>query len=650
MLRNARQRVQLRSWQLPELAVDLLREVRAHAPAADLNAVAHAFAVAEEAHEGQTRKSGDAYITHPVEVTRALARYGADTETLQAALLHDVVEDTPVTADALAATFGPTVSAIVEGVTKLERVEDAALPAGEAGEEEQRQAETLRRMVLSMSEDVRVLLVKLVDRLHNIRTIDPLPEETQRRKASETMRIYAPLAHRLGMQQVKHELEDRCFAVLHPEEYERIAELVAARARDRDDVLARFASRLEEQLRQRGIDATVSGRPKHYWSIREKMRRRGVGFDDIYDLVGLRVIVDGIDDCYRALGVVHRLWPPVAGGFTDYIAAPKYNLYQSLHTDVIGDGGVPVEAQIRTRAMHDAAEVGPAAHWRYKDDAHHRGAPQQMATPGWLQNLADWSASPDLTPADARAYLEALAGELAAEDVHVLTPQGQARSLPPGATVLDFAYSIHTDIGDHARAARVNGTLTDVAHRLASGDTVEVLTADTPQVQPEWLDVAASQRARAHIRRRLRSAGPQALATDVEAASCCRPVPGDAIVGAGGIVHRSGCLQAAYLSATSWPPEPGGRWPAWVCVRMPDEPGALGRTAGALSDAGVTVRSSATWVEGDHAHEHFLVVVSGLAQLRAAIDALDRLGGAVDPRRPIIVDGQPDGSCGQALR
>src|SRR5215470_8121313 len=403
----------------PELE-PLFRSVRANHPKADLALLERAYRTAEHLHRSQTRKSGDPFITHPLAVTTILADIGMTEPTLVAALLHDTVEDTPYTLDELRSDFGDEVALLVDGVTKLDKVQygDSA------------QAETIRKMIVAMSRDIRVLVIKLADRLHNMRTLRYVKPETQERVARETLEIYAPLAHRLGMNTLKWELEDLAFATLHPKIYDEIVRLVAERAPSRDEFLAKVTAQVQDDLKSSKIKATVTGRPKHYYSIYQKMIVRGREFSDIYDLVGIRVLVDSVRDCYAALGVLHATWPPVPGRFKDYIAMPKFNMYQSLHTTVIGPGGKPVELQIRSYAMHRTAEYGIAAHWKYKEqkDAPLSGPMVQMAQDemGWLRQLLDWQREAQ-EPAD---FLDSLRFDLGAREVFVFTPKGDVIPLP----------------------------------------------------------------------------------------------------------------------------------------------------------------------------------------------------------------------------
>ncbi len=472
----------------------LFRAVRDNHPKADLRALAAAYEVAEECHRGQLRRSGDPYITHPLAVTVILAELGMDVTTLTAALLHDTVEDTPLTLSAVRDQFGDDVAALVDGVTKLDKVK-----LGEAAE-----AETIRKMVVAMAKDPRVLVIKLADRMHNMRTLHHLRPEKQQRTAKQTLEIYAPLAHRLGMNTIKWELEDRAFATLYPKRYDEIVRLVAERAPSRESYLARVISQIDEDLRSARIRASVRGRPKHYYSIYQKMIVRGRDFTDIYDLVGIRVLVDSVRDCYAALGTIHASWNPVPGRFKDYIAMPKFNMYQSLHTTVIGPEGKPVEIQIRSNAMHTRSEYGIAAHWKYKEMATSAGQPARVKGKpdpnemAWLRQLLDWQKE----AVDPAEFLDSLRFDLHAAEVFVFTPKGDVLSLPTGATPVDFAYAVHTEVGRRCIGARINGRLVPLESTLDNGDVVEIFTSKAANAAPsrDWLTFVKSPRARAKIK------------------------------------------------------------------------------------------------------------------------------------------------------
>ncbi|SEG89293.1 GTP pyrophosphokinase [Thermomonospora echinospora] len=463
----------------------LIKTVRNTHPKADLRLIERAYDVAAHYHRDQKRKSGDPYITHPLAVTTILAELGMNTETLCAALLHDTVEDTEYTLEELRDDFGEEIAALVDGVTKLDKVK-----YGDAAE-----AETVRKMVVAMARDIRVLVIKLADRLHNMRTLRYMPRHKQEKKARETLEVFAPLAHRLGMNTLKWELEDLAFATLYPKRFDEIARLVSERAPRRDVYLQEVIEKVSADLREAKIKASVTGRPKHYYSIYQKMIARDVGFDDIYDLVGIRVLVDSVRDCYAALGSIHARWNPVPGRFKDYIAMPKFNMYQSLHTTVIGPEGKPVELQIRTWGMHRRAEYGVAAHWKYKEET---VGGRKAADMQWLRQLLDWQKE----TADPAEFLESLRFDLSVSEVFVFTPKGDVIALPQGATPVDFAYAIHTEVGHRCIGARVNGRLVPLESTLDNGDSVEVFTSKSPDAGPsrDWLNFVKSARARNKIK------------------------------------------------------------------------------------------------------------------------------------------------------
>ncbi|WP_030294548.1 RelA/SpoT family protein [Streptomyces katrae] len=484
----------------------LLRIVRSNDPkieTATLRQIEQAYQVAERWHRGQKRKSGDPYITHPLAVTTILAELGMDPATLMAGLLHDTVEDTEYGLEDLRRDFGDAVALLVDGVTKLDRVK-----FGEAA-----QAETVRKMVVAMAKDPRVLVIKLADRLHNMRTMRYLKREKQEKKARETLEIYAPLAHRLGMNTIKWELEDLAFAILYPKMYDEIVRLVAERAPKRDEYLTVVTDEVQTDLRAARIKATVTGRPKHYYSVYQKMIVRGRDFAEIYDLVGIRVLVDTVRDCYAALGTVHARWNPVPGRFKDYIAMPKFNMYQSLHTTVIGPSGKPVELQIRTFDMHRRAEYGIAAHWKYKQQTVAGTSKVRTDVPqaakgsagqdtvndmAWLRQLLDWQKETE----DPGEFLDSLRFDLSRNEVFVFTPKGDVIALPAGATPVDFAYAVHTEVGHRTIGARVNGRLVPLESTLDNGDLVEVFTSKAEGAGPsrDWLGFVKSPRARNKIR------------------------------------------------------------------------------------------------------------------------------------------------------
>jgi guanosine-3',5'-bis(diphosphate) 3'-pyrophosphohydrolase len=469
----------------PELD-PLIRTLRTYHPRSDLRMLQRAFETAAYLHRDQKRRSGDPYITHPIAVATILAELGMTVPTLAAALLHDTVEDTGYSLDALREDFGDEVARLVDGVTKLDRVVYGQASA----------AETVRKMVVAMARDIRVLVIKLADRLHNMRTLAHMPPEKQEVKARETLEIYAPLAHRLGMNTMKWELEDLAFATLYPKMFEEIVRLVGQRAPSRDKYLTTVINSIERDLRSSKIKASVTGRPKHYYSVYQKMIVRGRDFADIYDLVGVRILVDSVRDCYAVLGLIHSRWSPVPGRFKDFIAMPKFNMYQSLHTTVIGPEGKPVELQIRTWDMHRAAEFGVAAHWRYKQPE--VGGKQGPDDFGWLRQLMEWQRETE----DPDEFLDSLRYDLGSSEVFVFTPKGDVIALPAGATTVDFAYSVHTEVGHRCVGARVNGKLVPLESSLENGDVVEVFTTKADGAGPsrDWLNFVASPRAKSKIK------------------------------------------------------------------------------------------------------------------------------------------------------
>ena len=461
----------------------LIARYHEHHEVGDEDLIRRAGEAAIAAHEGQLRRTGEPYVTHPIAVAGIVAELGLDAPTIAAALLHDAVEDTGMTIDTLTRDFGEQVAAVVDGVTKLDRLEFDS--------KEAQQAATIRKMFIAMARDWRVLLIKLADRLHNMRTISVMPMARQRAIAQETLDVYAPLAHRLGVQQVKWQLEDLSFATLHPKRYAEIEQMVATRQPEREAYLEEVMSTLEAKLRDFAIPADVRGRPKHLWSIYEKMVIGGKEFDDIFDLVGLRVIVEEERDCWAVLGAIHALWSPVQGRFKDYINSPKFNLYQSLHTTVIGPRGKSVEVQVRTQEMHRRAEFGIAAHWVYKEGA----STKEIA---WMQRLADVEEE----ERDPIAFLEALKLDLGHDEVYVFTPKGRVIALVEGATPIDFAYAVHTEVGHHCVGAKVNGRLVPLDTTLHSADVVEIVTSRSESAGPsrDWLKIVKSSRARSKIR------------------------------------------------------------------------------------------------------------------------------------------------------
>jgi GTP diphosphokinase / guanosine-3',5'-bis(diphosphate) 3'-diphosphatase len=463
--------------------VPLLKSYRTHHPKARVDTINRAFHMAADAHGTQRRSSGESYINHPLAVAHIVADIGLDETSIVAALLHDAVEDTEITLPDVREHFGEEVAWIVDGVTKLERIQFDSREA--------QQAATMRKMLVAMAKDLRVLVIKLSDRLHNMRTLAGMPLEKQRRIAQETIDIYAPLAHRLGIQEIKQQLEDLSFAALHPKRYAELDHLVATRTPERDTYLAQAVAEIGKRLDELGIEGEITGRGKHLWSIYEKMVVKGREFDDIFDIVAVRVIVDSIRDCYAALGSIHGRWRPVPGRFKDYIAVPKFNLYQSLHTTVIGPHGRPLEVQIRTREMHHRAEWGVAAHWAYKGDG-------EGSDIDWLNRLIDWQAE----VSDPAQFMANLKTDLDQEEVYVFTPKGKVITLPRDSTPVDFAYYVHTEVGHACIGSKVNGRLVPLDHQLVSGDTCEVFTSKVETAGPsqDWLQFVVSHKAQNKIR------------------------------------------------------------------------------------------------------------------------------------------------------
>jgi GTP diphosphokinase / guanosine-3',5'-bis(diphosphate) 3'-diphosphatase len=477
-----------------ELLADLFAIVEEHADevaeTVDRTRVVQAFTFACEHHADQRRRSGEEFIVHPVGVAKICAGMRLDTETLCAALLHDTVEDTSASLEEVREEFGDEVAGLVDGVTKLTGITFQS--------RDEAQAENYRKMMVAMATDIRVILIKLADRLHNMRTLEALAKQKQIEKAKETLEIYAPLAHRLGIHAIKWELEDLAFATLHPRKYQEIKGLVNQQREEREHYVARAGGYLAKELEALGIHAEISGRAKHFYSIYSKMTRKGREFNEIYDLTAMRVIVESVKDCYGAVGVIHSLWKPLPGRFKDMVAMPKFNMYQALHTTVIGPEGRPLEIQIRTDDMHETAEYGVAAHWRYKEGA--KGQPNVDPSDmklKWLKSLLDWQGDED----DPREFTEQLRDELIEDEVYVFTPKGEVKSLAAGATPLDFAYEIHTDVGHRCVGAKVNGKIVPLHYELGSGDIVEILTAKRERgPSRDWLSLVKTTRARNKIR------------------------------------------------------------------------------------------------------------------------------------------------------
>ena len=467
----------------------IVKEMLRHYPEGDAELVRRAYAYAAEAHAGQKRVSGEPYVTHPAAVAMLIAELGMEAATVAATLLHDVPEDTARTAEDIRLEFGDEIGRLVDGVTKLGRLQGQSRDA--------HQAENIRKMFLAMADDLRVVIIKLCDRLHNMRTLAPLPIEKQKRIARQTIEIYAPLAHRLGIWQIKWELEDLAFKYLEPEQYREVAEQLAERRQVRERSIDQAMKTLAGELEKSGIRAELSGRAKHLWSIAQKMRRKNVGFNEVYDLLAIRVIVADVPACYAALGVVHTLWPPIPGQFDDYIAVPKANLYQSLHTAVMGPGGQPLEIQVRTQEMHALAEYGIAAHWRYKEGGKADRDRDYESKLAWVRQLLEWQHD----VADAQEFVESLKVDVFQDEVFVFTPKGEVKALTAGATPIDFAYRIHTDVGHRTIGAKVNGRIVPLDYRLQSGDIVEIVTSKAARgPSRDWIGMVRTPGAREKIR------------------------------------------------------------------------------------------------------------------------------------------------------
>jgi GTP pyrophosphokinase len=473
------------------LVNELIASVEAYNPGVDRELIRRAFEYAELHHRGQTRRSGEEFVHHPLGVAHICAGLHLDDATIASALLHDVIEDTDADLDELRAEFGPEIAQLVEGVTKLTRISFQS--------REQAEAENYRKMIVAMAQDVRVILIKLADRLHNMRTIEYLGKQKQVQKAKETLEVYAPLAHRLGIHALKWELEDLSFQILHPRKYAEITAMVADRRADREHQVAKAAEIFAAELEKVDIPADISGRAKHFYSIYDKMAKKGREFNEIYDLTAMRVIVErsgeeGTRDCYGALGLIHSLWKPMPGRFKDFVAMPKLNRYRSLHTTVIGPEGTPLEIQVRTREMHEEAEYGVAAHWLYKRGRGGKGDDEWLA---WVKTLMDWQAD----ETDAAEYMRTLRTDLFDDEVYVFTPKGEVKTLPANATPIDFAYAVHTDVGHRTVGAKVNGRIVPLHYRLKNGDFVEILTSKSGRgPSRDWMSLAASSRARNKIR------------------------------------------------------------------------------------------------------------------------------------------------------
>jgi len=472
---------------MPSNLAAILERVRSYHPSPDVDLIKRAYVFAAEAHKDQMRHSGEPYVVHPIEVALLICELKLDEASVCAGLLHDVVEDTPVTGAQLAESFGAEIAALVDGVTKLSRVTFTS--------REDAQAENFRKMLLAMNRDIRVILVKLADRLHNMRTLEYMKTTSQHRIARETMEIYAPLANRLGIYWLKAELEDLSFKYLYPEAYASLTQKVDRKRKARQRHIQEICRILERKLTEHGIKAEVRGRPKHFWSLYEKMRQKNLEYEEVYDRIAFRILVGGLATCYEVLGHIHSAWPPVSGRIKDYIAVPKPNNYQSLHTTVIGPGGEFIEVQIRTHAMHAVAEQGISAHWLYKEGGRAL-SPRDEQKFSWLRQLVEWQQELD----DPTEFIESVKVDLFSDEVFVYTPEGDVKVLAAGSTPVDFAYAIHTEVGHRCVGAKANGVMVPLRHKLSNGDVVEILTSPKQRPSKDWLEFVHTSRARTKIR------------------------------------------------------------------------------------------------------------------------------------------------------
>jgi GTP pyrophosphokinase len=633
--------------------------------------VVDAYEFALDAHHGQVRKTGESYINHPLEAALILADLRLDIATIQAALLHDTIEDCEqVTFEIVQDRFGAEVAGLVDGVTKLGRIEFET--------QTQQQSESMRKMLIAMASDIRVILIKLADRLHNMRTLDALSADKQIEKSRETMEIFAPLAHRLGMSQIKWELEDLAFRHLNPEKYAEIATMVKQSRPEREAYTQRVMGEIEHALDEVGISAEIQGRPKHFNSIYQKMINKGKDFSEIYDLLALRIIVDNIKDVYGALGTVHNIYTPMPGRFKDYVAMPKFNMYQSLHTTVIGPVGSPLEIQIRTREMHRMAEYGVAAHWRYKEGTAAGSFDERLA---WLRQMLEWQTELD----DPSEFMEELKIDLFQEEVFVFTPTGDVKSLKRGATPLDFAFHIHTEVGFYCVGAKVNGAIVPLTYELQNGDRVEILTNKSTHPSRDWLGIVTTSSARSKIKayfkkqelegvkpaveetektqpapqrraehpkkRNRRNAGVRIEGLEhplVKLARCCNPVPGDDIIGfvtrgRGVSIHRRLCPNAESLNCSpgriievEWDADPLATYQVEVALKAVDRLRLLHDVTVLVADAGVDIISSSSYAHPDgFVDMRYLFEMSDLSRLDALIKELRRVQGVFEAHRMI---------------
>ncbi|HOZ46946.1 MAG TPA: bifunctional (p)ppGpp synthetase/guanosine-3',5'-bis(diphosphate) 3'-pyrophosphohydrolase [Candidatus Hydrogenedentes bacterium] len=638
----------------------LLKQIRKYAPEADLELVRKAYRVASEAHHGQVRLSGDPFISHSIATARILAGLRLDTTTIAAGLLHDVLEDTAMTRQDLVAEFGEEIASLVDGVTKIGtiRVASTTVPS-----QEEKQAQSLRKMLVATARDVRVLLIKLADRLHNMRTIQFLPDNKVQRISRDTLDIYAPLANRLGISQWRWELEDHAFHRLHPVEYKEMAAQVNMKRREREEELRETVAFLEKHLAEAEINASVTGRAKHLYGIYQKMLRQAIDFEEVMDMQGVRIITQSESECYNAVGIVHSLWPPVPGRFKDYIAVPKENMYQSIHTTVMRENGRTLDVQIRTEEMDRRAREGIAAHWRYKEGA--RDDPKTEAQLHWLRKMYEWLQD-DHAPAE---MLDSVRRDFMPSEIYVFTPRGEVKELPAGATPLDFAYKVHSAIGHQCIGARVNGRIVPLRYNLQIGDVVEILTSKNQTPHRDWLDMVVTGKARSRIRQRLRELGelddletadgtkpseprevrptpPKPTVRQVDDATrekllrvegargmaaqfakCCNPMPGQPIFGyatrgSGITIHRVDCRNFPITKrdperviAVSWEGE--GHFETAIRVTIGQRPNVLGDITNAIRPINVNIVKAEFSQAAKNGKSHFEFVFEATARSHA---------------------------------
>lgn len=645
----------------------LQKEIKGYNRKGDLKLVERAFAYAEEAHQGQMRLSGEPFLSHCIRVAHILMDLHLDMTTIAAGLLHDVLEDTPRTKEELAEEFSEEVANLVEGVTQMGRLKFQ--------NREEHQAENMRKMLIAMAKDIRVILIKLADRLHNMQTLKYLPPEKIQAISTETLQIYAPLAHRLGIAKIRSELEDLSLYFLQPEIYYQLAGKVAEKKEQREREILGLCQFLKAELKKAGIKAEVTGRPKHFYSIYRKMVDQRKDFDEIFDLRALRILTNNLRDCYGALGIVHTLWPPVPGRFKDYIAIPKTNMYQSLHTTVLGKKGERIEIQIRTHEMHQISEDGIAAHWLYKSDETVEQFDERLV---WLKQLLEWLQ--DLK--DPREFMEGLKTDLFSSEVYVFTPRGKVIELQGGATPIDFAYAIHTDIGNQCRAAKVNGKMVSLRYRLKQGDVVEIMTSKKQTPRRDWLEFVQTSRARSKIRywlrtyeetekekrpeekeeerpraqkssdaqRRIPAKGDPNVGLEgvgnlvVRFAKCCNPLPGDHIVGyithsRGLSIHREGCQNIirddpARLLEVNWDGKSQATYAASIRVKSTDRPNLLADILTSIRELNVNIESANAYGRKDGTGIcDFIIDVTDQSQLNKIIFAIRQVDGVYSVRR-----------------